>query len=122
MNGHAGNARVGPHSARSRNNVRDRVAHRTFAGKIEPDTADFGFVHDVRRQDFCHDARSLRQKRPRRGGGFIGIAGELRGCDRNEIGGKQPCALDVKENRSGPAVQREEVEQVAEIDIDLISQ
>jgi hypothetical protein len=36
MDGHAGDARVGPHGTRSRKSIGDRVAHRAFGGEIEP--------------------------------------------------------------------------------------
>src|SRR5262249_19404540 len=73
-------------TARAGKNIHDRVAHRALTGEVEPDAANFGLVNDIRRQDFRHHARSLRQERPRGGGGFIAIAGEPRGCDRNRIG------------------------------------
>ena len=94
MNRHAGDARVGFRSPRPRENIGDRLAHRAFAGEVEPDAADFGFVDDIRRQDLRHDGRSLGQQRGRDGGGFIGIAGKQRGRDRNGIGREQPRDLD----------------------------
>jgi hypothetical protein len=53
MDGHAGDARVGPHGTRSRKSIGDRVPHRAFGGEIEPHAHRFGFVDDVRRQDFA---------------------------------------------------------------------
>ena len=93
--------------ARPRQNVGDRLAHRALAGEIEPDAADFGFVHDVaargfwqRRPDPCVEKRS------RDGSGFIGIAGEQRGRDRNGVGRKQARDSRSDQARCGPRSQR----------------
>ena len=94
MKGDAGDASVGSRSPRPRENVGDRLAHRVFAGEIEPHPADLGLVHDVRRQDLHHDSRSLGQQGRRDDGGFLGIAGEERGRDRNGIGRQQTRDLD----------------------------
>jgi len=70
MDGHAGDAGIRSHGMGSGKNIRNRVAHRALAGEIEPHAADFGFVNDIRREDFHHHARSFRQERPRRCRGF----------------------------------------------------
>ena len=85
---------------RPREDVGDRLAYRRFVGEVQPYAADLRFVDDIRREDFCHDAQSLSQPRARGDGGFIGIAGEERGCDRNGIGREQPRHLDRIEPRA----------------------
>ena len=62
MDRHAGDASIRPHCVRSREDIGDRLAHRAFAGEVEPHATDLGLVHDVRRQNFRHDARSVRQQ------------------------------------------------------------
>ena len=61
LNRDAGDAGVGFGGPRARQNVRDSFAHHALAGEIEPDTADFGFVNDIRRQNLRNDGRSLCQ-------------------------------------------------------------
>ena len=62
--------------------------------EIEPHPAHLGLVHDVRRQDLHHDSRSPGQQGGRDDGGFLGIAGEERGRDRNGIGRQQTRELE----------------------------
>ena len=81
-----GDVCIGPRRLGARKDICDRVAHGAFAAEVEPHAADLGLVHDVGRQDFRHHGRAFRQQRCRNGGGFLGIAREQRGCDRNGIG------------------------------------
>ena len=53
MDRDAGDAGVGLGGLRARQDIGDSLAHRAFAGEVEPHAADFGFVNDVRRQNLA---------------------------------------------------------------------
>ena len=113
----------GRRSPRSRENVGDRLAHRAFAGEIEPHAADLGLVHDVRRQDLRHDSRSPGQQGSRDDGGFLGIAGEKRGRDRNGIGRQQARELErVQPGASVPYCLRDDRAGERDVRLEILRQ
>src|ERR1700730_2355533 len=86
--------RASGRAARPGDNVVYRFANGIRVGQVQTDAADFGFVHDVGRQNLGDHRLVARQERRRRRNGLLGIAGGERRHDGDAVGGKQPADLD----------------------------
>src|ERR1700730_6242320 len=86
--------RAAGRAARPGENVVYRFANGIRVGQVQTDAADFGFVHDVGRQDLGDHRLVARQERRRQRNGLLGVAGKKRRYDGDAVGREQLANLD----------------------------